>query len=190
MFLILFIETSDDSDLEKCSCCGKFHNSGVSSDPKTQPDAITNANQPPSTEAKKNADGLTEDDQIMIRMKTENPTRPWQEIVDVTGFTNVGMAKSRWKEIEHDKKQEAEKEAEKKESKKAKKEKKREQNARNWEKINRDREEGLKRQAELREAKIANAEGSNGAAQVADKVRRESTKSGTPWHRVSNRGSG
>lgn len=114
----------------------------------------------------------------MIRMKAENASRPWQEIVDATSFTDVGLAKARWKEIEHKKDQPAatDKEPDKNESKKSKKDKKKQQDAGQSQRINKDREDGLKRQAELKAAAAANATGSEvdqAAANVDDKVRKE-----------------
>lgn len=98
---------------------------------------------------------MTDDDRTMIRMKTEKPTRPWQEIIDATGFTDIGLAKARWKEIEHRADEPGEKvEADdKQDKKKTKKDKKK--NEEEEDKGRKKREEGLKRQAELEAAKAA-----------------------------------
>lgn len=138
-------------------------------------------------EVKKNDDALTEDDQIMIRMKEENASRPWQEIIDATSFTDVGLAKARWKEIEPKKDQPAatEKEPDKNESKKSKKDKKKHQDAGQSERINKDREEGLKRQAELKAAANATCSEENQAAAKVDKVRIGGRSPGSDIYRLT-----
>ena len=83
----------------------------------------------------------------MLRLKAENPTRPWSDIIEATGFKDKSKAVARWKEIEHKKGEEASKpEQQQQSTKKKDKQKDPDREARDA----KNREEGLRKKAEAK----------------------------------------
>lgn len=100
-------------------------------------------------EAKKDDNAKEADDEIMLRMKAENASAQWKDILAATSYTDLKELKARWSEIKG-KLPEFKKEMEGKDesSKKAKDSDKEAIAAKK-------REEGLKRKQELKEKKEA-----------------------------------
>lgn len=100
----------------------------------------------------------------MLRMKAENPTRPWSDIIEATGFKDKGEAVARWKEIEHKNEEEANKQEQQKKKKPKDKDKDPDRAARDA----KNREEGLKKKAEAK--KTAETGGGDDGSKTEDKM--------------------
>ncbi|KAJ9607562.1 hypothetical protein H2200_007640 [Cladophialophora chaetospira] len=95
-------------------------------------------------------DDLDPDDRIILRMKGENPSAPYAEILAATSsFRHEGDVKARFKEIKHHLEMGNKKQDDNSGKKGKNKGKNKDKDADKEEKIRKDKEEGLKRKAEL-----------------------------------------
>ncbi|KAL2405895.1 hypothetical protein ABEF95_009767 [Exophiala dermatitidis] len=130
---------------QPCPCCGKRH------DPKHTPEASPKPAEV-KEEAKKDDNAKEADDEIMLRMKAENASAQWKDILAATSYTDLKELKARWSEIKAklpEFKKEMEEQKGKDESSKKAKDSDKEAIAA------KKREEGLKRTQELKEKKEA-----------------------------------
>ncbi|KIX04774.1 uncharacterized protein Z518_05644 [Rhinocladiella mackenziei CBS 650.93] len=84
-----------------CSCCGKVH--GPQANAKNEDNSKTdNRNIKAHFKDKKDGDGdLDEDDLTMLRMKAENGSAQWQDILGETSYKSGGELRARWGQIKH-----------------------------------------------------------------------------------------
>lgn len=130
----------------QCPCCGKTHapklNAAATAAETKAEDTDKDAKaKDGEAEKKDDKNAKAADDQIMLRMKAENASAQWKDILEATSYTSMDELKARWREIKNqlvDFKKELE--GEKESEEKAKAPDKEAKAARNHEK-------GLKKQA-------------------------------------------
>lgn len=86
----------------------------------------------------------------MLRLKAEKPSRPWSDILEVTGFKNKGEAVARWKEIEHRNQEDPNEGNSKKQEQKKKKQRNKDPDPDREARDAKNREEGLRKKAEAK----------------------------------------
>ncbi|KIW67748.1 hypothetical protein PV04_06979 [Phialophora macrospora] len=94
----------------KCPCCGKVHcgmpKQNTSDGAKAADDGKTKV----KDHGKKDDNDLADDDRIILRMKGEDPSASWKDIMAATStFKHPGEVKARFRDIKHHLDEESEK---------------------------------------------------------------------------------
>ncbi|ETI21889.1 hypothetical protein G647_05959 [Cladophialophora carrionii CBS 160.54] len=86
----------------KCPCCGKVHCATPKPGTKDEVKSKDNHNTKGKNGGEKHDAGLTDDDRIILRMKGNDPSASWKDIMAATStFKHPGEVKARFRDIKH-----------------------------------------------------------------------------------------